>query len=104
MNKTQLLTTPNPQYQRIPATYPHLQPVNIADKDTKEQLPIHVNLSAGDYTKIKTNTEPLIGKTGEPIAELSRFGWFLMSPGNEFDRQTMLLTPPSHVDTNNSVV
>jgi hypothetical protein len=98
VNKTQLLTIPNPQYQRIAATYPHLQPVDIADNDTKEQLPIHVILSAGDYAKIKTNTKPLIGKTGEPIAELTRFGWFLMSPGNEFDRQTMLLTQTSHVD------
>ena len=97
VNKTQLLTIPNPQYQRIAAMYPHLQPVDIADKDTKEQLPIHVILTAGDYVKIKTNTKLLIGKTGEPIAELTKFGWFLMSLGNEFDRQTMLLTQTSHV-------
>jgi hypothetical protein len=98
VNKAQLLTMLNPQYERIAATYPHLQQVDITDKDTKGQLPIHVILSAGDYAKIKTNTKPLIGKTGEPIAELTRFGWFFMSPGNEFDKRTMLLTQTSQVD------
>ena len=68
VNKSQLLTIPNPEYQRMAATYSHLQPVNIADKDTKDQLPIHIILIVGDYAKIKTNTKPLIGKTGEPIA------------------------------------
>ena len=69
------------------ATYSHLQPVTIEDKDTKDQLPIHIILGVGDYAKIKTNAKPLIGKTGEPIAELTRFGWVIMSPGNEFDEQ-----------------
>ena len=59
VNKAQLLIISNPQYERIAATYPHLQQVDITDKDTKGQLPIHVILSAGDYAKIKTNTKPL---------------------------------------------
>ena len=53
VNKSQLLTIPNPQYQRMAATYSHLQPVDIADNDTKDQLPIHIILSVGDYAKIK---------------------------------------------------
>ena len=70
VNKSQLLTIPNPQYQRMAATYSHLQPVDIADKDTKDQLPIHIILSVGDYAKIKTNTKPLFGKTGDPSRNL----------------------------------
>ena len=66
VNKSHLLTIPNPQYQRMAATYSHLQPVNIVDKDTEDQLPIHIILSVGDYAKMKTNTKPLIGKPGSP--------------------------------------
>ena len=33
---------------------------------------------------------------GEPIAELTRLGWFIMSPKAEVDKQTMLLTQTSH--------
>ena len=98
INKTELLTIPNPHYETMTAAYPHLEQVVITDKDTKDQLPVHVILSVGDYAKVKTNTKPLIGGMGEPIAELTRLGWFIMSPGAEVDKQTMLLTQTSHVD------
>ena len=93
VNKGQLLSIDNPRYEELKATYPYLE-VNVADKDTKAQLPIHVILSVGDFTRIKTDKKPLIGKAGEPIAEYTRMGWFTMSPGKEFDRigSTMLLT------------
>ena len=80
------------------AIFPHLKGVNVADKDVKDQLPIHVILSVGDYTKIKTDKKPLVGKVGEPIAEYTKMGWFMMSPGREFDRHTMLLTQTSQAD------
>ena len=32
-----------------------------------------------------------IGKTGEPMAELSQFGWMIMSPGQE-DHSNVYLT------------
>ena len=41
----------------------------------------------GDYARVKTNTKPLIGEIGEPIAA-----------GTEVNKQTMLLTQTSHVD------
>ena len=91
VNKGQLLSNDNPRYEDLKATYPYLE-VNVADKDTKAQLSIHFILSVGDYTRIKTYKKPLIGKAGEPIAEYTRMGWFIMSPGKEFDRSTMLLT------------
>ena len=52
----------------------------------------------GDYTRIKTDRAPLVGQAGEPVAEYTKLGWFIMSPGSEFDQQTMLFTQTSHVD------
>ena len=98
VNKTQLLTIPNPQYEKITTAYPYLKQVSIADRDTKDQLPIRVILDVGDYAKIKTNSKPVFGKVRELIAELTRLGWFLMSPCNEFDNRTVLLTQTSQVE------
>ena len=59
---------------------------------------MHVMFGSGDYTRIKTDTNPPVGKDGEPIAELTKMGWFLMSPGTEFDRNKMPLTQTSQSD------
>jgi hypothetical protein len=98
VNKNELLTVENPHYEEIKAKYAHLARVHLADDDKKDQLPIHVILSVGDYARIKTDRAPLVGQAGEPVAECTKLGWFIMSPGSEFDRQTMLLTQTSHVD------
>ena len=34
----------------------------------------------------------------EPVAELTQLGWFLMSPGKEFDQKRMLLTQTNQLD------
>ena len=47
-------------------------------------------LSGGEYARIKTESKPHVGREGEPVAELTKLGWFNMSPGEEFDRSTML--------------
>ena len=78
--------------------YQHLQPVKMDDRDTKQQLPIHLVLGSGEYARIKTSTKPLVGKENEPIAEKTKLGWFIMSPGVEFDKSTMLLTQTSQAD------
>lgn len=44
------------------------------DKDTKQELPIHVILGASEYAKLKTNTVPRVGQPGDPVAELTSFG------------------------------
>ena len=46
----------------------------------------------------KTEHKPCVGGDGEPIAELTRLGWFIMSPGQEFNRKQMLLTQARHID------
>ena len=48
------------------------------DDDVKDTLPVHVILGSGEYAKIKTQTRPRIGDEKAPIAELTKFGWFLM--------------------------
>lgn len=62
------------------------------DTDQKPELPIHLVLGAGEYAKIKTGSMLTVGQPGEPIAELTRFGWTVMSPGKEVDLTPMFLT------------
>ena len=69
------------------------------DVDTKSHLPVHIILGAGDFAKLKTESVPKIGEPGQPVAELTKFGWIIMSPGKEpLDLTNLLLTQTSHVD------
>jgi hypothetical protein len=47
VDKNELLSIDNPQYEHVKAKYPHLAQVNLTDNDKKYQLPIHVILSVG---------------------------------------------------------
>ena len=98
VHKDKLLAIDNPNYDAIIARYSHLSDVKISDDDKKASLPVHVVLSGGEYARIKTETKPQVGKDGEPVAEYTKLGWFIMSPGDEFDRSTMLLTQTSQTD------
>ena len=98
VNKAELLSIENPNYQGLIRNHAYLKGVKIADNDKKRQLPIHVVLGNGEYARIKTETKPRVGNDGEPVAELTKMGWFIMSPGAEFDRKTMLLTQTSQSD------
>ena len=98
VNKAELLSIDNPKYGQLINKYRHLQGVKITDQDTKDQLPIHVVLGSGEYARVKTETKPQIGQDGEPVAEKTKLGWFIMSPGSEFDHNTMLLTQTSQSD------
>ena len=95
VDKTELLYIDNPNYRALTDKYPHLRGVNVHDDDTKASLPIHMVLGSREYARIKTEMKPRIGQETEPIAELTKFGWFLMSPGKEFDKNTMLFTQTS---------
>ena len=61
-------------------------------------MPVHVVLGAGEYAIIKRQTLPHVGKEGEPITEFPKLGWFIMSPGEEFDRNGVMLTQTSNVE------
>ena len=98
VDKGELLSINNPHYTEFIHDNSHLSKVIIANKDKKSQLPIHVILGWGEYVRIKTETKSLISKGGKPVAEFTKMGWFIMSPGAEFDQNTMLLTQTSHSD------
>lgn len=101
VKKRQLLSLENPRYQQVLERYDHLKGVKMDDMDTKEFLPVHLILGVCDYTKIKTETAPLIGATNEPIAEKTKFGWTIISPGKEVDLSPMFLTQTSTADYDN---
>ncbi len=96
VNKSELLLIDNPKYPELINKHPHLKGVTMNDDDVKDTLPVHVILGSGEYAKIKTQTRPRIGDEKAPIAELTKFGWFLMGPGYEFESNVVLLTQTSH--------
>ena len=83
VDKGVLLSDPNPRYAEKINKYPHLERVVMDDKDSKPVLPIHLILGASEYSRIKTVTKPKIGSPGEPVGELTAFGWSMMSPAKE---------------------
>ena len=66
----------------------------MEESNTKQLLPIHVTLSANEYTKIKIASYWRSGAVGKPIAKQTSFGW-MMSSGAEVDSQNMFLTQTS---------
>ncbi len=98
VNKTELLSVDNPQYAKLLKKYEHLKEVKVHETETKKSLPIHVVLGSGEYARVKTKERPLIGNEGEPVAEYTKLGWFVMSPGTELDEKTMMLTQTSQSD------
>lgn len=99
VDKGELLFLDNPKYREMIARYPHLSGVVMNDLDTKCRLPVHLILGAGEYAKLKTESAPKIGEPGQPVAEVTKFGWIIMSPGKEpLDLGNVLLTQTSHVD------
>jgi hypothetical protein len=67
-------------------------------EDTKAELPIHLILGAGDYSRIKTTTKPKSSQPGQPIAELTFLGWTTMSAGEEVDFSNVYRTKSSAAD------
>jgi uncharacterized protein YoxC len=101
VDRDKLLTLDNPKYQDKINLFAHLQGVSMDDDDTKAELPVHVILGASEYAQIKTETKPRVGHPGEPVAERTRFGWTMMSPGKEVDLGNVLLAQTSSVDYEN---
>ena len=98
VDRKELLSISNPKYEQIIRKYKHLNLIKMNDSDKREELPIHVILVASEYTRLKTSTKPLIGNPGEPIAEYTRMGWAILSPGRQDDVTSMFLTKNSSCD------
>ena len=80
IEKNELLELENPRYKEILTKFHHLDGVYMDDYDEKDMPPVHLILRANEYAKIRTNENLRVGKTGEPVAEHTRFGWMPMSP------------------------
>ena len=80
IEKHELLQLENPLYKEILRMFPHLDGVYMGDYNEKDTLPVHLILGANECAKIRTNENLRVSKTGEPVAEHTRFGWALMSP------------------------
>ena len=98
INKGELLFVDNPQYANLIEKYEHLRQVKMHETETKKSLPIHVVLGSGEHARVKTKERSLIGNKGEPVAEYTKLGWFVMSTGTELDEKTMMLTQTSQSD------
>ena len=72
-----------PHYEKLTKQYAHLKGVSLEDSDKKQALPDHLNLGASEYAKIKTTEAQRAGEMRQPIAEKTKFGWAIMSPGKE---------------------
>ena len=72
--------------------YTHLEGVHMDREDMKAKLPIHIVLEASNYAKIKTENKPKIGRHWETVAELTQFGWTIMSPVKQVDISNMFVT------------
>ena len=48
-----------------------------------------------DYTRIKTQERPRVGPPEEPIAELAKLGWVILSPENKKVSTNILFTKTS---------
>ena len=73
-----LLTVPNPEFKKLLQPYSHLRRVFIEAMISKQN---YRSTGASDLAKkIKTNMPARTGKTGEPVTELTKFGWMIMSP------------------------
>ena len=58
---------------------------------------MHIILGANEYAKIRTS-QARIGRQGEPVAEFTRFGWALMSPGGDLDPSVTCLAVNTAMD------
>ena len=93
-----LLSLTNLEYTKILRRYQHLNGVEMDDTDDKAELPIHLIIGASEYAKIKTETKPRLGKPGEPVGELTKFGWTIISPGSEVETEHLFFAGSSRVD------
>ena len=80
----ELLLLDNPHLDKRIEAHQHLRDIEFEDQPTKGKLPVHIILGANEYAKIRTS-QVRIGRQREPVAELTRFGWALMSPGEDLD-------------------
>ena len=56
---------------------------------------MQVIVGVNEYTKIKTQKRPRVGLPGEPIAEITKLGWVILSPRKENTSTNIFFTKTS---------
>ena len=99
VNKPEILQLENSNYKDVIENHPHLASLTMLEKNDKDYLPVHLILGSGDFAKLKTETTPKIGKNLEdPVAELTKLGWVIYSPGDEDEVSHMNLIKSANED------
>ncbi|KAK3700050.1 hypothetical protein QZH41_004349 [Actinostola sp. cb2023] len=98
VEKRELLTLENPHYKELIEANTHLRGVEMDDDDEKDQLPVHLIIGANDFAKIRTGERLRVGRRGDPVAEFTRFGWTIMSPGADTDLSAAYMAINSTTD------
>ena len=62
-------------------------------------LECHSSVSESELLEYRR--KPHVGEDGDPVAEKTKLGWFVMSPEADFDKTTVLLTQTSQSDYEN---
>ena len=82
VNKKEFLILENPRYNQLIEGSSHLKGVRMDDVDEKAKLPERLR----------------VGRRGDPVAEYTRFGWTIMSPGADQDLSPVYLAVNSNSD------
>ncbi|XP_068703885.1 uncharacterized protein [Montipora foliosa] len=98
VNKRELLILENPRHNQLIEGNSHLKGVRMEDVDDKAKLPVHLILGANEFAKIRTGERLRVGRRGDPVAEYTRFGWTIMSPGADQDLSPVYLAVNSNCD------
>ena len=62
------------------------------DHDKKRELFVHVIVVVNDYTRIKTQERQRVVVSWEPVAEITKLAWAILSPGKESTFTNILFT------------
>ena len=56
---------------------------------------MHIIIGASECAKLKTGTKACVGKPREPVAEYTKFGWTIISPGEEIEIEKLFFAKSS---------
>ena len=98
IEKPCLMLIDNPRYKKLVEKHPHLKGVTMDDNDERPRLPVHLILGNSECPRISTTEPQRVGGEWDPVANYTKLGWTITSPGKEIDTTSMLLTQTSRVD------
>ena len=98
VEKPCLMLIDNPRYKKLVEKHPHLKGVTMDDNDERPRLPVHLILGNSECPRISTTEPQRVGGEWDPVANYTKLGWTITSPGKEIDTTSMLLTQTSRVD------